>query len=288
MKSLIRKIAAAVLCLFMISLLCGCAENTDADVTSSYPVEITAFSVGKADAVLVRVDDSYMLIDSGESDDAEKIISELKERGITHLDCFQVTHVDKDHVGSAASIVETFDIDNIYYADYEGTRSEYYEFMEAISGNAGAKAISEITRITLGSASLTIYPASDPDEFVSDDDTEYDNELSLVTVMEYGEKVFLFGGDAEKSRLKQMLTQDVSWDCDWIKLPHHGKYCKALKSFLEAASPQYSVMTVSSDEPADDKTLELLSQLGIESYDTLDSDIVTVSDGKTISVYAGE
>lgn len=283
MTKKLRLISVLVLSLFVFSILGGCSEDTQTSEDETYPVEITVFSVGKADAVLVRCDDSYMLIDSGEADDEAMLLSELQKRGIDHLDYFQVTHFDKDHVGSAAAIVSSIDIGSIMYPDYEGTRDEYFAFMEAIADHNNASPVTENTQLSLGGAELTVYPASDPNEFISDD-SEYDNELSLVTSMKYGQRVFLFCGDAEKTRLKQMLTEDVDWSCDWMKQPHHGKYCKSLVKFMKAAAPSYTVMTVSEEEPADSDTLELLESLGIESYDTLSGSVVTLSDGQDIVI----
>ena len=281
-KSVLRYLFAV--CLAAVCFLTGCGNVTEEpDENSNNKLEITVLSIGKADAVLVCADDAVMLIDSGEADDEKTIMSELKQRGIDHIDYFQITHFDKDHVGSAAAIVNEFEIENIAYPDYESTRSEYSEFMNAVSGKENAAAVSDITQVELGSASLTVYPASDPESFVSDD-KEYDNELSLVTRMEYDGRVFLFCGDVEKKRLKQMLAQDIDWKCDWIKLPHHGKYCKSMEDFMNAAAPQYSVMTVSKSEPADPEIIELLSELNVESYDTLGGNVVTVCEGGNITV----
>ena len=198
-----------------------------------------------------------------------------------------MTHYDKDHVGGAAQIVRNIEIGRIIYPDYEGTRSEYFAFMEAIKEHKSAAPVNEVTSLELGKAMLTVYPADDPDELVSDKG-EYDNEMSLVTRAKYGENVFLFCGDVEKKRLKQMCNSGVDWKCDWIKLPHHGRYDKRLSGFLELCSPQYATATVSEEEPADSELTDELASLGIKYYDTLCGDILTHSDGKTIAVSAAE
>lgn len=266
----------------MILTTAGCAGNAGAK-TAVMPVQITVFSVGKADAILIQAEDSVIMIDSGESDDEGFLLSELKKRGITHLDLLEITHFDKDHVGSAAAVVRALDIDRIIFPDYEGIRNEYYSFMEAIKGNAASEKVNENISITFGKTSLDIFPAPDPESIIAGND-EYDNDLSLVTRMSYGNEVFLFCGDIENDRIKQMKKQDIDWNCDWIKLPHHGKYCKQLDDLMELCTPAFSVMTVSEDEPADSRTVDLLAQFGVQSFDTLSSDVITESDGQSITV----
>ncbi len=275
----LRKLIAALLLLAAILVPAGCSGAEE----KRSPLEITVFSVGKADAILVRADNSVMLIDCGESVDADRLVSKLKKLGITHLDILQITHFDKDHVGGAAQIVRNIDTDHIIYPDYEGTRAEYFMFMEAIKEHKAAGAVKEITTLALGTAEITIYPADDPGDFISDN-KEYDNEMSLVTRMKYGDNVFLLCGDVEKKRVKQMNKSGIDWKCDWIKLPHHGQYDKQLEKFLELCIPAYAVATVPDSEPADSELTDLLSSMGAAYYDTSGGDVVTSGDGKTITI----
>ena len=279
------RLSAIILSIASVIAFPGCTRQ-ETPQNDDKSIEITVFSIGKADSILIQTGENTMLIDCGEESDADHILDELGKRNITHLDYLQITHFDKDHVGGAAAVVGQLDIDNIMYPDYEGTRSEYRNFMQAISSKSGASVVAEKSDYTLGDAVFTVYPADEPDSFVKDD-SEYDNELSLVTKLTFGDNKFIFAGDAEKKRLKQMIKQGVDWSCDWIKLPHHGNYCKQLSGFLGLCEPEYSVMTISEAEPADEDLTDLLQEMNIRSYDTLGGDVVTVSDGKTITVSTG-
>ncbi|MCR5330008.1 MAG: MBL fold metallo-hydrolase, partial [Lachnospiraceae bacterium] len=83
---------------------------------------ITAFAVGKADAILISSGDANILVDAGEEADAEYILAKLKEKGISRLDLLLVTHFDKDHAGGVPQILENIAVDRIYYPDYANTR----------------------------------------------------------------------------------------------------------------------------------------------------------------------
>ncbi|MCR4780440.1 MAG: MBL fold metallo-hydrolase [Ruminiclostridium sp.] len=277
-----HSLIALILIIAALFAFSGCAG--DAPPAAEPSAEITVFGIGKADAILVRTDGCVMLIDCGEASDGDHLISELDKRGITRLDILQITHFDKDHVGGAAAVLKKFGADTVLYPGYTGTNKEYESFAKAADGLPGARAVTEQTSLTLGPAELTVYPADDPEKLMKDEDKEYDNNLSLVTKIRFGSRTFLFCGDIENARIKQMLKSDTDWYCDWIKLPHHGKFSKRLGDLLEAASPKYSVMTVSASEPADEKTTALLAELSIKSYDTLNGNIVTACDGSTITV----
>ncbi len=266
-------------------ILAGCAPSEKEPAGQTSSAVITVFGIGKADAILVQSDGRAMLIDCGEASDGDYLLSELGKRGITHLDVLQITHFDKDHVGGAEAVLKKLGADTVLYPDYTGSGKEYENFAKAADGLKGAQAVSAQMSLTLGSAQFIIFPAEAPEKLMKDN-KEYDNDLSLVTKMTYGERTFLFCGDIENARIKQMLGADTDWDCDWIKLPHHGKYAKRLADLLGAASPVYSIMTVSANEPADEKTTALLTELSIQSYDNLNGNVVTSCDGSTITVTA--
>ncbi len=273
-----KKIILLFLAVITALLFAGCKSNA-----ADYPFEITVFGVGKADAILIRADGHYMLIDCAEESSGEYLLNELKDRGITHLDLLEITHFDKDHVGAAALIVDNTDIGRIVYPDYTGTRDEYYSFAAAVEKHPNAGVLSKAETFTLGNAAVEIYPASDSESLIKDD-KEYDNDLSLVTKITYGDKTFLFCGDIEKARIKQMLAEDTDLKCDWMKMPHHGRYNKRLPELLGMCKPQYAVMTVSEERPADEKTVELLDEMNISACDTTNGSVVTVSDGKNIII----
>ncbi len=285
-----RQLAALALAALLVAALAGIwilagtktsQESVEAELT------ITAFAVGKADAVLLQTSDAAALVDTGEESDGEFLVQELKERGVEHLDLLLVTHFDKDHVGSAAYIVENMDVEAVLMPDYEGTRPEYEAFLESLEGHPDVTRLTQVIQLKTGSLSWTVYPAEDVEEIL-DTDGEYDNDLSLVASVSYGEKKFLLTGDIEKTRIAQMLDSGVDWRHDWIKMPHHGRYQKALKELLDAVQPQTAVICCSEEEYAEDKTLELLKGREIETWDTSTGAVVTVCDGEQIATYQGK
>ena len=191
--------------------------------------------------------------------------------------------------GSAAELLETVGADQVRMPDYEGTRPEYAAFLAALEAHPETEVQrvtgTETLEIPAGSVntSLTIYAADDPAE-IQNTDGEYDNDMSLVVDLTCGEKKFLFTGDIEKTRIRQMLESQVDWNADWIKMPHHGRYQKKVEKLLEAVRPSYAVICDGDDEEAEEETLDALKKRQIEEWETADGTVVTVTDGKNIEI----
>lgn len=244
---------------------------------------ITAFSVGKADALLLQEDDTAILVDTGEVDDGVFLLGELKKRGIGQLDLLMVTHFDKDHVGSASFLMENLDVAMVMMPDYEGDRPEYAAFLESLADHPDVQRLTEPVQFTIGDLEWIVYPAEDPEE-IQNTEEEYDNDMSLVASVTFGERKFLLTGDIEKTRIRQMLDTDADWRHDWIKMPHHGRYQKALKELMDAVQPSVAVICCSKNNPAEEKTLEMLEKRKIQVWDTSEYSVVTVCDGEKIEV----
>ena len=255
---------------------------------------ITALQVEKADALILKTDEWAALIDAGEKTDGAYIREKLDAAEIDHLDFLLITHFDKDHVGSAAELLETVGADQVWIPDYEGTRTEYMEFLDALDAHPETKVQritgTETLEIPSGAAreeqqamELTAYAAENPEEIKNTDD-EYDNDMSLVAKVTCGEQKFLFTGDIEKTRISQMLDSGTDWTADWIKLPHHGRYQKKVEKLLDAVRPSYAVICDGEEQPAEEETLNALQKRKISAWETKDGTVETVTDGKKIEI----
>lgn len=248
---------------------------------------VTNLDVGKADSAVIEYGDIVGLIDTGTSDAFGTIDHFLDEKGITEIDYMILTHYDKDHIGSATEIMESFDVDNIYLPDYESEKKFYESLMEAVKDRDGVVFVSDPLSFSYDDLEIEILPAEDPEELLEIGE-KIDNNMSLVCMMTYGRNDLLFTGDIEKERIKQMVKSaedgDEVLDCDWIKIPHHGKYQKKEKDLLNITTPQYAVISTSEEEPPEDELMELLNKKNIENFDTADGNVVTVCDSAYITV----
>lgn len=249
-------------------------------------LKVTVLKTGKSDAIVLQSGEKTMMIDTGEVDDAEKIVEYLKSENITSLDAIIITHYDKDHVGAAGLIVENFNVDRVLVPDYEGTRTEYYDFMNAMKAALIVpQRVSEAMEFSFGETTVLIEPPVDYDvNMISDVVDDYDNTLSLMTTVTCGEKRLLFTGDADRRRIKEWLANSNVQHVDFLKVPHHGLFNAALDQLLEATTPEYAAITCSKKNPADESTLEVLQKYGVDVYQTRNGQITVVTDGSKMSV----
>lgn len=268
---------ALLLLLSLLLLLCGCRPE-EKDL-----LRVSLLKVGKADAIIVQLGTQTMVIDAGEKEDGMEVAEFLEAQGISRIDFLIITHFDKDHVGGADTLVEAVEIGEVILPDYEGDNAAYLNFMDALESRGIApQRLTQPAEFRLGDASVVVEP---PQSYTPDpDEKEADNNFSLITTITYGENRLLFTGDAEKTRLREWLSGGTAADCDFLKVPHHGVYNKALEELLEAVTPEYAAICSSAKNPAEQKTLEALEQYQARTFQTKDGNITVVCDGERLAV----
>ena len=246
-------------------------------------LDIQFLKCGKADAILLSCGGQTMVIDAGEEDDGEKLVSAVKETGASRVDVLVITHFDKDHVGGADALVREMEVGRVYLPDYEGAGTDYEEFTAlAAEKDLQVTRLQEETDFLFGSASVQIEPPASYE--IGDSEDEYDNNFSLITTITHGDNTLVFMGDAEKERIREWLSEGKDRTCDLIKIPHHGVYNKAVKDLAGAAKASIAVVTDSDKNPADAKTLAAFEENGAKVLSTRDGTVHIVSDGAYLTV----
>ena len=281
---------AALLSAFSLWLLAGagCTGEKEPSHTPSSSVAfpqgqaqltVTIPNTGKSDCILLKWPDAAVLIDAGTSKNEEEVLALLEAQQVDKLDLLILSHMDKDHVGSADKVLESVPVERILQPDYEKGSKQEEEYLEAAQ-QAGVipERLTQPVRLTLGGSELHIVPGTE---------TAYEqsNDYSLMVTVTCGEQRFLFTGDAEKIRLNEFLgSDDAKQPYAFVKMPHHGGYEDNLPLFLAAVSPQYAAITCSEKDPADPQTLALLEEMRIETLQTVDGDIRIQTDGSSVWV----
>lgn len=244
----------------------------------NYNFKVYFFNAGKADAILIENNNHYMMIDTGEEELAPEILSYFKENNITKLDYLIITHFDKDHVGSASSIINEIEIGEIYQSNYPKESTVYTAYLEALeSKNITPITVSGDINLSLGDSSLTI---NGPTEVYTSNES---NNSSLIVSLTYQNNKFLFMGDSQNARIKDFLNTN-SEEYDFLKVPYHGNYLKRLDTLLKNNNIKYAVITSSLEEKEADETLEILNNYNIKTYLTRNGSITVLSDGDNIVI----
>ena len=279
LQTKIRNTALMILsCMF---ILCSCGSQEIAQVEApeaEWNFKVYFTDSGKADAIILKTENNCAVIDCGEKGDGDDVLTYLDQIGFSTVDYLFITHFDKDHVGGAPKVINGIDVEEIVIPDYEGNNSEYEKFVEALEeNNITPTVLKENMTLTLDDVLLQIYPP------MRSSYKESDNDFSLCIGVTHGGNTFLFAGDAEEDRLKE-LPKQMNMEHIFLKVPHHGRYNDRTETFFESVSPKYAVITCSEKNPADDEVLEILNGMGCQVYQTVDGPVVVLSDGKNLTV----
>ena len=255
-----------------LSLFTGCEAQ---DQGSTLTADI--LKIGKADCTLFQEGETNYMIDTGEAENAPRILEALKEKNVDHLDALIISHFDKDHVGGAAQILEAVTVDRVIEPDYTPENPEaeaYVSYRQALMRTKFDEIgmhMEEKMGLTLLGTGGRAYAKNG------------DNNASLLVYITHEGNRLLFAGDVEKQRIQDLLSTGVT-SCDFLKVPHHGRYNSALPEYFQALGMKTAAITCSNKNPADAETLAALESLGCKVYETVNGDIRVSSTASGIQV----
>lgn len=274
---MLKKIIAAAAAAVLTVCTTGCDKDPASTAVVSGELSVTFFDVGKADSILLRTENSTVVIDCGESGDGKKIVSLLNEQEINTVDYLIITHYDKDHVGGAAKVIKDLDVKNVLAPAYVEDSDEVKKYQKALAKkDISPQLLTSDLSFELDGVDYTVYAPKQTDY-----GADNDNDFSLVTKAVHGENTLLFTGDAMEQRLNEIM--DIG-QCTFLKVPYHGRKLDNLGEFLDAVKPKCAVVCTDTSEFAS-STQKALKERSIKYYATCyNGQIDLVSNGKEISV----
>lgn len=247
-------------------------------------IEISYLDVGQGDAAYIRVNDFDILIDAGPRSDSDKLMKQLEDKNIDDFEIIIATHPHEDHIGGMTKVFERYDVKSFYMPKVTNNTKTFENMIKAV-GNEGlkAKVIKEGTSFDLGNgAKLEAYSPTK--------DTYADfNDYSPIMKLTYGNKSFIFTGDAEKEVEEEVVKKySNELKADVIKFGHHGSSTSSTKDFIEAISPEYGIISCGVDNSYGHphrETLDIINKIGIKAYRTDKQGQITItSDGNNINI----
>ncbi len=273
---MMKKIAAIAAAAVLAAGTAGCTK-TEVEPVTHGELAVTFFDVGKADSMVIRTENSTVVIDCGEKGDGKQIVNMLTEQDIDTVDYLIITHYDKDHVGGAAKVIKDLDVKNVLAPDYEENSDEVKKYNKALTGKSiTPQLLTTDLSFELDGAEYTVY-APKKDYYGEDND----NDFSLVTKVVHGENTLLFTGDAMEQRLEEIM--DIG-PCTFLKLPYHGRKLDNFAQFIDAVKPKCAVACTDEAEFSS-STQKALSERKIKYYATCTNGRIDLtSNGKEISI----
>lgn len=260
------------------------SENilTSNDLKDDGLLKVNYIDVGQADSILIQSPGgANMLIDAGETKE-NAVLNYLNSHGVKKLDVVVATHPHEDHISEMSEVIDTFEIGEFYMPKKTHTTKSFERMIDSLLAK-----------------NITPVEAKAGVEFNLDDNVkcnivapcknDYDNlnNWSVVLKLTYGNKSFLFTGDAEKLSEEEILDSGADIKADVLKAGHHGSHSSTSERFFYAVNPESVIISAGKDNDyghPHKETMDFLYRSGVEdifiTYE--EGDIVAISDGESI------
>lgn len=267
--------------------------TTDPFENSPHVLRADFLRTGNSDVILLRMDDTVILVDTGETDDFATLRGVLMEHGIETVDYLIITHYDNDHIGTVSQLLQEFTVRTMYMPAYVRDSSLYRRMMstlEVVGKDVAVHRLTEDVFLQLDYGRLWINPTAlyEPEQTLGSDQSHAleENNYSLITSVEFGSVQLLLTGDAERDRMEEFsaLPERANWSYDLVKTPHHGSYDKALGDFLRECKPRYCTICVGSESLVDASLVTSMRTAGSAAYYTYDGSIHFATDGTNMTM----
>lgn len=284
-----KRLLSLSLAILLSTFTLGCKQANATDktntnvvntqVTSLNNMKVHYIDVGQGDSELIQVDGKNILIDAGCNDN--KSLNYLKSIGVKNLDYIIATHPHEDHIGGMTSVINNFNIKEFYAPKVTHTTKTFENMVKALQSK-GVK----ITAPTVGDT-LTIGNATL--QFLAPNSSKYEdlNNYSIVTRLKYGNKSFIFTGDAESLSEGEILAKQLDISGDVLKLGHHGSHSSTSQAFLDKVNPKYAMVSCGKDNDYGHPHKETIDKLNAKNIKTFRTDIsgtiIATSNGDDIS-----
>ncbi|WP_272865541.1 ComEC/Rec2 family competence protein [Clostridioides difficile] len=257
------------------------AEDNEEDVEVENIKEITDAEIhfintGNSDAILIKQGSLSALIDGGDNDDEGKVVSYLKQQGVTELEYVFATHPHADHIGGLDAVVDEIPVKNIYVSNGDADTKTYSDFINSMANKGLNPSVPLIdNEFKFGTSSFKVLSVANESE---------PNNNSLVLLYTNGEDKVLLMGDAE-SEIENRINES---DVDLLKVGHHGSHSSSSSSFIDKVSPEYAVIMVGENNKYGHPHKETMDNLENRNIEVHRSDecghIVFKSSGNGLSI----
>lgn len=235
--------------------------------------------------ILTSPDGKVMVLDTGHPSSSEYVLGALDAMGVEKIDYLVLSHPHIDHIGSAADVMDHYEVGAVYTSELTYTGATYAACMAAIARNQLEHIIlhegmtlqfgDHVLVEVLNPPAEIEYPANYPD-----DSTRFVNNHSLVLKLTYGTSTFLLAGDLYTPGEREVVERwGDKLDVDVAKANHHGASTSTSPKWRKAVSAKITV--ISNFGLADTDIAEKFDKEGDVYHTRFDGDVLirTAGDG---------
>ena len=276
-----------VLCL-LATLLAGCGAGFS-EARGGQSVTLFAATVGKGDALILKVDDWTGLIDTGRPKAMSRVKAALKVMNVTTLDAVFLTHTDNDHAGGLDWLAQSGIPVGAWYASamYTGVKEKKHPALQAAAMRGeDVRWLRRGDVVSLGNTGAVLNVLAPNERFTDSEDNN-----SLVMMLETAQGRMLLTGDMELNEEASLLSKGDDLSCAVLKVPKHADEETLSDAFARRVHASVGIISTDSQEKPgtpDPGVLSRLSAAGVACYVTQDAGlgiVVTLNGGQPTVEY---
>lgn len=273
---------------------------------TSSQLQVSFLDIGQGDAMYIRAPNGNdMLIDGSRSN--ALLIKKLKNAmsaGDTSIDVVLETHPDADHIGGLPYVIEHYSVGEFVEPGVASGSKLYATLLTDVANKKVPHVLARTgMKIILDEEKNIAFTVLSPSNVYEGEDT---NDASIVGILSYGNRKFMFTGDAgipteqeilaaqsdvnktiatETNTKNNSIFKNISVDV--LKLGHHGSRTSSSEAFLEAVHPNTAIISAGCDNSYGHPHKEIvdrIAMLKIISVATCNSGTITFyTDGNVLS-----
>ncbi len=282
-----KKILPALMLILALTLFSSCgiidpdeySPAATSELTGENLMRVSFIDVGQGDAAFVEFPGGKcMLIDAGESEEAQNITRYIDRLGYKKIDYLVLTHPHSDHMGGMAKILQSYEIGVFYMTNAVSNTVMFEEILDIVDR------VGITVKQSFKGVNITVAEGIKVN-FLSPCLEEYDdlNDYSSVLKITYNERSFLITGDAKK-KAEEQITMGLSSDV--VKVGHHGSNTSSSEDFVRRTHAKYAVVSVGMGNSYGHPHVEVLERwekFGAEILRTdIHGNIVFTTDGESL------